>query len=142
MKRLNLFKTFVLMAASMLMFSSCQKDPEELLIGEWMVVSSVEEYFIDGVSDEVIYDDQVGLMHNYRDDGTLVVDYGDGDLYLLSWTYADDVITLTDPTMPGESMGLYVNLIDEEKLEISYTENLGDGESVKGDWKLVRHNNE
>ena len=140
MKRLNLFKTFVLMAASMLMFSSCQKDPEELLVGKWIVVSSVEEYFHNGESKDVVHNEQVGLIHDYREDGTLVVDFGDETLEVLYWTYADDVITLSETSTFADYIDLHVDLLEEEHLEISFIEDVGNGGSVNGKWQLYHQN--
>ena len=96
MRKFHLFKTLVFLASTMLVFASCQKAPEELIVGTWTVVAS-EDSLYDESSDQydIIRDAQVGVTFTFNADGSMTLGYPDGYSEVATWTYAEDHLNMT-----------------------------------------------
>ena len=86
--------TITLLATSLLMFSSCSKDDEDLIIGEWVVSHSV-------VSNETLHtnseDTKLGTLMTFYDNGNCVIDYNDkSDLVLDNYLVEEGVLYLSN----------------------------------------------
>ena len=134
MKKLNFFRTFVLLAASMLLFSSCQKDPEDLLIGKWQIVASEDGYLLpDGSTEDVLYNEVVGVQFDFREDGTVSI-MAEGELNVFKWVYADNVVSFEQD---GEVVNMEIKSIDKEKMS-GYVEESYEDECFYSKWDFMK----
>ena len=147
MKRLNLLMTFVLLASTLL-FTSCQKDPEEQIIGTWTVTEDESAfYFRYDKEYEVTKNEFLGTTFTFNDDKSLILNirFEDEDEVITetdtcSWNIADDYLYLTQTDEDGECQTLKTNLtLDGDDMNIYLDEGTIDGYKNYESYTLKRN---
>ena len=125
MKKIFTKLLVLLVVASGMVLTGCEKNNQKNLIGKWKLVS---------VSQEIKIGDQVvksgtgmlpySLIYVFNSDGTLVqiTDYGEGEVSVTGlYTLDNNKLILRDPTVPG-SLILEVKELTAKKLVLTNVE--------------------
>ena len=77
----------------LVLFSSCKKDEDVTILGNWNGQSLVSKYYINNVLDNTETESMVGLTVNFKSDGT-VVSTENGTTETFNYTHSGNTLTL------------------------------------------------
>ena len=77
----------------LVLFSSCKKDKEVTIQGNWNGQSMVSKYYVNNVLDNTETESLAGLSVNFKSDGT-VVSTENGTSETFSYTHSGNTLTL------------------------------------------------
>ncbi len=131
------FLTVAFVAAMTLAVTSCQKDPEDLIIGTWNGTTAYSTFTITGFGEEIdgttadtITMAEGDYVYTFNKDNTMTihsVDEESGTATDSQATYTINDKTLTI-TMEGEPQEMTIVEISKKDLVLSYTVSMAQGE--------------
>ena len=131
------FLTVALVAAMTLAVTSCQKDPEDLIIGTWNGTTAYSTFTltgfgeeIDGTTADTITMAEGDYAYTFNKDNTMTIhavdeESGAAEDTQATYTISDKKLTIT---MDGEPQEMTIVEISKKDLVLSYTVSMAQGE--------------